>query len=387
MAINLFCPICKKTSKPGTTLCKCGHNLKRNYQYRVRVRMINGRWKSRVVDTFELAQAVEGQYKVDKIKENDLEIFETPAIHTVWKRYIQWAKDNKRSWRDDETRWKKHVVGHLGTMTMNKLRPKHIQDIVDKMRGSQWQPVKSKKKPEQPPRPYAPATIKQVVILIKRVFNWAIKNDLHHGPNPANKIQVPKFDNQVTNPFNHADLKTLLDYLETWENERAASVVKFGLYSGRRRGEILNLKWKDVDLESGIVTFPGMHTKGAKTQALPVNQSCLDILKRCHELKTSEYVFPGATGGFYTSFENVWKRLKKRLALPYRFHDLRHTFASYLASSGKCDIYTLKELLGHAEISMTMRYAHLVNGALKRAASIADDVFKDLEKSEIPENN
>ena len=60
----------------------------------------------------------------------------------------------------------------------------------------------------------------------------------------------------------------------------------------------------------------------------------------------------------------------------FRFHDLRHTYASYLASSGKVDIYTLKELLGHSDIKMTMRYAHLINGALKKAACVADEVFK-----------
>lgn len=58
-----------------------------------------------------------------------------------------------------------------------------------------------------------------------------------------------------------------------------------------------------------------------------------------------------------------------------RFHDLRHTYASYLASSGKVDIYTLKELLGHSTIEMTLRCAHLVNGALKRAIEVADEVF------------
>jgi integrase len=59
----------------------------------------------------------------------------------------------------------------------------------------------------------------------------------------------------------------------------------------------------------------------------------------------------------------------------YRFHDLRHTFASYLASSGQVDIYTLKELLGHKSLTMTQRYAHLINGTLKKAISVADKAF------------
>ena len=108
---------------------------------------------------------------------------------------------------------------------------------------------------------------------------------------------------------------------------------------------------------------------------VPMNESCMVVLTRCHELKLGEYVFTSSTGAFYTTFENTWKRFKKRLQLNCRFHDLRHTYASYLASSGKVDIYVLKELLGHKTLKMTQRYAHLINGALQKGASVADKVL------------
>jgi integrase len=189
-------------------------------------------------------------------------------------------------------------------------------------------------------------------------------------------VDTPKFDNQVTNPLLKEDLERLLSYLSSWDNERAALLIKFALFSGRRRGEILKLKWKDVNFDAGYVTFVGETTKNKRSQSVPLNANCLAILTRCHELKLSDWVFASSTGAFYTTFENTWKRLKKSLALPYRFHDLRHSFASYLASSGKVDILTLKELLGHRELKMTQRYAHLINGALQKGANVADEVIK-----------
>ena len=106
-----------------------------------------------------------------------------------------------------------------------------------------------------------------------------------------------------------------------------------------------------------------------------MNNKALAILHRCQELEISGYVFPSNEGNYYSTLNDTWKRIRKRAGITIRFHDLRHTYASYLASSGKVDIYTLKELLGHSDIKMTMRYAHLINGALKKAACVADEVF------------
>jgi integrase len=334
------------------------------------------------VDTLTKAKQVEGKYRADSVDEDVFDKRKSPGIDTIWKKYLKWAMVNKRSWRDDETRWNKHISELLGNRPMNKIMPKDVEAILERMRDKKWERDLSKKKSKVAPKPYSPATIKHVLVLVKRVFNWAIKNDLYYGANPANKVTTPMFDNQVTNPMTKADLEKLLTYLSSWENERAALLTKFALFSGRRRSEILHLKWNNVNFDDGYVTFTGSHTKNKYTQTIPMNQSCMAILNRCHELKLSHWVFPSSTGAFYTTFENTWKRLKKRLALPYRFHDIRHSFASYLASSGQVDILTLKELLGHRELKMTQRYAHLINGALQRGANVADDIFSipNLEK-------
>jgi integrase len=91
-------------------------------------------------------------------------------------------------------------------------------------------------------------------------------------------------------------------------------------------------------------------------------------------------VSPNLKGKYFRSFTHIWYRIRKstgRGKKDYRFHDLRHTFATHLASSEKVDIYTLKELLGHRSIEMTQRYAHLTNGSLRKATSIMDRNFDE----------
>ena len=367
MAINLCCPVCYKTYKIQTIKCKCGNNLKTNKLFKVRIKGTDGKWKSKQVNSLELAKKVEAKFKTESIEETVFNIHKAPVIDVVWEKYIRWASLNKRSWVDDRIRWELHISPHLKGMKMDRISPSHIQESLNRMAA--------KKTPKG--GHYAPATIKQALILTKRVFNWSIQQKLYQGSNPCKSIAFPKFDNKVTNPLDRKDLFSLLNVLESWGNERAVLVIKFALYSGKRKGEVLSLTWDNVDFENRLLTLNAMNTKNKKGQTVPLNNYCMSILNRCNELRISDFVFPGTSGQPYKdSFDETWKRIRKKAGLPTtRFHDLRHTFASYLASSGKVDIYTLKELLGHSSIEMTQRYAHLVNGALRRAVCVADEVF------------
>jgi integrase len=88
---------------------------------------------------------------------------------------------------------------------------------------------------------HAPATRKQVLALIKRVYNWAINRELYFGPNPATKIKAPKVNNQVTECLTKAELDLLLRVLDSWVNKRAALIVRFALYTGFRLDEVIGL--------------------------------------------------------------------------------------------------------------------------------------------------
>lgn len=349
-----MCTKCKKTHKLTTLKCSCGSKLKHNGKYRVRTRTPSG-WKSKT--TSSLSEAKKFEQELLMVKATIPGELPNPTLEEVWSMYKPWAEIHKKSWKADQSRYTHHLKDPLASLEMNAIKPYLVQTILNKMHESS-----------------APSTIKQVLVLLKRLYSWSKEQDLYTGNNPTLKIKPPKFDNKVTNTLSKDGMKSLMDTLDAWRNERAVLIVKFALYSGKRRGEILGLEWSDVDLEGDLMTL--RNTKSGQTQTLPLNNKCLVILKRALEIQICDYVFPTNTGNFYHGFSNTWVKIRKRAGMStFRFHDLRHTYASYLASSGKVDIYTLKELLGHSTIEMTQRYAHLVNGALRKATCVADEVF------------
>nr|WP_321465683.1 site-specific integrase [uncultured Desulfobulbus sp.] len=194
------------------------------------------------------------------------------------------------------------------------------------------------------------------------------------NPGLCNTIKPPKYDNRVTDYLSSEEIGELVAYIKSWKNFRAANVILFALYTGRRKGEITNLEWRDVDLENRTITC--RQTKNGRTLSFPLNEKAYEVILAAKEEKISKFVFPSSTGhNYYNGFNWAWARLKKRINLDHRFHNLRHTFASHLASSGKVDIYTLKTLLGHQDVSLTMRYAHLSNESVKNASMVIDEIF------------
>jgi integrase len=106
----------------------------------------------------------------------------------------------------------------------------------------------------------------------------------------------------------------------------------------------------------------------------------LEKLKRSDSI----YIFPGKAGGQRKYFSKVARRVRDRAGLPKNFrplHGLRHTFASWMASSGSVDLFTLQKLLTHHSPQMTQRYAHLADEALQRAASVAGEIFQGVSGS------
>ena len=171
MAINLCCPQCYKTYKLQTKICNCGKSLKQNPLFKVRIKLPNGKWKSKQVNSLELAKKVEAKFKTQSVEQDVFNIHKSPIIDAVWCQYLKWAKQNKRSWLDDQIRWTKHISPHLKGMKMDKIAPHDIQVVLDSMREKRT--LKG--------APYAPATLRQVLVLIKRVFNWGMDKNYTTG--------------------------------------------------------------------------------------------------------------------------------------------------------------------------------------------------------------
>jgi integrase len=135
------------------------------------------------------------------------------------------------------------------------------------------------------------------------------------------------------------------------------------LNTGLRRGEIFNLAWADCTLKSAApsLVVHGKGSKSGKTRHVPLNRPALDTLTKWKEQTDSDgLVFPSpVTGARFDNINTAWREVVSKAQLPgFKFHDTRHHFASMLVQKG-VDLNVVRELLGHADLKLTMRYAHL----------------------------
>ncbi len=117
--------------------------------------------------------------------------------------------------------------------------------------------------------------------------------------------------------------------------------------------------------------------KGGKDKVIPLNKTAREIIEN-QKGKSDIYIFPGDKGPI-KNIRKGWEKIKEAAGLPpdFRFHDLRHTFATLLASSGKVDLYVLQNLLTHSTPIMTQRYAHLIEERQQQAVSVLDELLID----------
>lgn len=352
----IFCPACKTTCSPKTKTCKCGYTFGRSKKYRVKV-SYKGLTATGVADNKAKADILEDELE-DKLfnkYHGKEEPQEAPTLAELWDKYLPWAKEHKKTWVTDEFNYKKHIEPRFAKKRLDAISPIDIERMKAEM----------KKSTNQHGKPYTKATIKHQLVLLKRLFGLAQRWGMYAGENPMNRVEVPKLDNGRTEFMQDGEVSRLLQTLEAWPCRTSAAFVKFTLLTGMRRGELFKLTWDDVDFERGMVTL--REPKGGKTQTIPISPPALEVLK---SLKvTSPFVFPGKGGQQRTDFKGPWLKIRKAAGLPknFRFHGLRHHFASTLVSAGY-DLLVVQKLLTHKDSRTTQRYAHLAPGALKEAA-------------------
>lgn len=360
MSIYLYCRGCRSTSPIKSKVCsKCGQPFPREgKKYRVSV-TVKGKTVARVLDNLTIAKEAENTIKSDMLRdEYDITAHQVKKVVTlgdVWEKYLPWAKDHKTTWKDDEYHYHKHLEPRFGMKPLEEITPLDIERLKMDLKNSL----------NAHGKPYQPATIKHQLVLLRRLFNVAIKWGMFSGQNPMVQVSMPKIDNQVTEFMTDEQMENLLNTLETWPCRESAAFVRFAMLSGLRRGELFKLRWQDVDLDRGFITL--REPKGGKTTTLPVSEQALDVLKSLP--LQGIYVFPGKEGNQRTDFKGPWERIRKAAGLPedFRFHGLRHNFASHLVSNG-VDLAVVQSLLTHKDAGTTQRYAHLLPAVVQEAA-------------------
>ncbi|MDO9622366.1 MAG: tyrosine-type recombinase/integrase [Pseudomonas sp.] len=177
----------------------------------------------------------------------------------------------------------------------------------------------------------------------------------------ADREAVICAERDSANEWRRARKKELMPDLGTqYFADHLRPLVVTSINTGMRRGEVFNLTWTDIDLKNKIITVEGVTSKSGQTRHIPMNKEVAETLTRWNKQSNGQgFVFPGKDG---KRIDNVTKSWAGLLALAkieaFRWHDLRHTFASKLVMAG-VPLNTVRELLGHSDLTMTLRYAHL----------------------------
>ena len=272
------------------------------------------------------------------------------------------AKAGNRTIYDDRLRYTRHIAPDIGQKSIPELT---VHDF-DKLRARLEREGKS------------PQTVKHVLTLVKRLLNFALAKGYVESIPGSLRITMPSVDNMVTENLTQEQVQRLLSALDEEPDQNLASLVRLALFTGMRRGALLNLKWDDLDFERGFITLRGDVAKKKRTEVIPMNEQARQILQQVQRT-SSPYVFAGRYDDKPRSnITPFLRRVREKAGLPAGFrplHGLRHSFASWLASSGQVSMYELQKLLTHSSPQMTQRYAHLHDEALKKASSVAGNLF------------
>ncbi len=378
MAINIFCRACKSTYKLTSKKCPtCGSSDRKDKAYRVRLRQ-DGKQKSRVFPTLELARDAETKWKNEILRGEEAITRKKPVItlDEFWTgHYLSWAKENKKSWKSDRSFYNQHIKPVLGTKSLDKISPFDVEKVLSHMRN---------KKSARGKR-LAPATQRGVIVLLSHMLSLARRWGIHKGANPCELVTKPRVNNQKTEYLTHEQHTKLLETINAWPDKMAVSIIRFAMLTGIRRGEIFKLQWKDISIEHGTMLL--RDPKGKKDVSLPLSQEAIEVLKNVPREFETDFIFYGREGKQRTDFKHAWHTIRKAAGLPddFRFHGLRHHYASTLVSNG-VDLYVVQQLLTHKSHAMTQRYSHLSPNALKQATEKAGKLLAG-KNPEITENN
>ncbi|EGQ9809066.1 site-specific integrase [Vibrio parahaemolyticus] len=216
----------------------------------------------------------------------------------------------------------------------------------------------------------APATIEYTFNRLKAALSRAVEWEFIESHN-LSSVKIAKEDNTRIRYLSESEEAALLNALAAREAQLCEDndsyqyadfftpLITFAMHTGMRKGEMLTLRWESVSFENRYLTILSENAKSKKKRTIPMNDTVFNMLSQWRAQNLNEeYVFVHE-GKQVSFFQYPWQNLLKAAGIEnFRFHDLRHHFASKLVMAG-VDLNVVRELLGHADLKMTLRYAHL----------------------------
>jgi integrase len=329
---------------------------------------VDGRRKRKAIGSRKEAENALTAIKADVLR-GEFKFKRENKVHfeAFTKDYLEHCRTNKKRSVSRDENSIKFLEANFGGMLLSKITPWHIEEYKKKrLEGEIKLPPEpgSKKRTDWKVKP---ATINRELACLKHMFSLAFKWKMA-DENPVKEVQL--FQEQ------QIEMRILtrdeIDRLVSNASPRLRPILLVALNTGMRKGEILNFRWHDVDLDNQF--FFLKQTKSNKPRKIPMSGFVSDVLRSIK--RTGEFVFVNPkTGKRISDLQTPFKAACRKAGISdLRFHDLRHTAATYMVMGG-IDLVTVKEILGHATIQMTMRYAHPTPENKRKAVEVLSMLF------------
>ena len=314
------------------------------------------------------------QVKGKDVIPSDLRKEETLTFGNIWESFYSYSKSNKKSYRDDFFRYRKHIKPIFADRLIRDITSQEIEDFKTKL---------LKTLSEQ--------SVCHILSIMRSAYNRIIKSDRYSGKNPVASVSFPSTNNKNRLRYlTHFEIDEMLLPMLCESSSSTYDIAYLSVYTGMRANEIFSLRWQDIDIENRTIFI--LETKNTESRTAYITEGILEIFNNKERGLPHEYVFPqeivrGATskGGWRQALPTTKKnevsktyfRVVEEIGFNdgivdsrYKvcFHTLRHTFGSWLAIRDE-SLQTIAELMGHKRISQTMRYAHLCPDKKKLAVA------------------
>jgi integrase len=275
---------------------------------------------------------------------------QAPTMHDLARDYLERHGPKKRtsSLRKDRSMLERIILPRLGQKRVTEVTRRDLETLHLSLITTPYQ-------------------ANRVAALTSKMLSLAIRWDWR-SDNPARGIE--RFPEQPRERWlSNEELARLSEALMRYPAHSAANAIRLLILTGARRGEVLEAKWEEFDLSRGVWTKPSHHTKQQRREHSPLSSGATAILAqmRAADLQGT-HLFPGDSPDRpLQDIKRFWKRILTEAGIPHaRLHDLRHTYASHLVSSG-LGLPIVGRLLGHTQVATTQRYAHLADDPVRAA--------------------
>lgn len=264
-------------------------------------------------------------------------------------RFLSWYKvqNSKKSYQDYENLFTSTIIPYFKDYYLNDIST----EMIEKYKIKRSESIK-------------PASVNKELTALKHVFNKAIQWG-YLRENPVAKVKKLRVSQKKYRFLSLEEIDLVLENCP----EYLYPILLTGIHTGLRKSELFRLEWSDIDFERGIITVTAKgkeHTKNYRNREIPMTEQLIDCLKAIP--RVSNWVFAKENGERHAGWiiKSLENTANKAGIKRFTFHALRHTFGSHLVMDG-VDLPTVQKLMGHADISTTMIYAHLAPDHLKNA--------------------